>query len=94
MNKEYIEAMVTDRNGNIYISLEQYKKDIDRIKESIITIRKNLLHTKKSMEKLYKKSGSDIESFKALGYIEAINYLTKYLKKLLESHYDIEEEQE
>ena len=42
----------------------------------------DLLSTKKAMKKMYNKR-DDIEGQKALGYIECIDYLDKYLIELL-----------
>ena len=87
MKNNYIEPMVVDAKGNIYISMEQYHKDIDRIKKSLQEVRKRLLHSKNTMKKLYKKRKDDIEGIKALGYVECIEYLDKYLIELLRSSY-------
>jgi len=88
MSKNYVEPMVVDVNGNIYISAEEYNKDMKELKEKIINYRKSLLHSKKNMERLANKSDTDKESIKALGYIEAINILTKDLKNMIEMYDD------
>ena len=83
MNNEKVEPMVVDKKGNIYISMQEYNKDMDKIKENIKKIRKNLLHTKNVMKKLYNAKKNEKEGIKALGYIEAVKYLEKYLLDLL-----------
>lgn len=75
--------MITDKNGNIYISMENYYKDFYKLKSKLQNLRKNLLSTKKAMKKMYNKR-DDIEGQKALGYIECIDYLDKYLIELSE----------
>lgn len=75
--------MITDKNGNIYISIENYYKDYYKLKSKLQNLRKNLLSTKKAMKKMYNKR-DDIEGQKALGYIECIDYLDKYLIEVLE----------
>lgn len=87
MKNTYIEPMVTDMRGNIYISMDQYHKDIDRIKRELQQVRTALLHSKKTMQKMYNRRKEDKEGIKALGYVECIDYLDKYLVELLKSNY-------
>ena len=83
----YVEPMVSDRKGNIYISMKEYHKDVDRIKRGLQEVRQSLKLSKKTMKKLYNRRKNDFESIKALGYIECIDYLDKYLYELLRSNY-------
>lgn len=87
MKNDYVEPMISDRKGNIYISMKQYHKDVDRIKRGLQEVRKSLSGSKKAMKKLYSKRQNDKEGQKALGYIECIEYLDKYLFELLRSNY-------
>ena len=83
----YIEPMISDKKGNIYISMEQYHKDVDRIKRGLQEVRQSLKDSKKTMKKLYNRRKKEREGIKALGYIECIEYLDKYLYELLRSNY-------
>lgn len=74
--------MITDKNGNIYISMENYYKDFYKLKSKLQSLRKSLLSTKQAMKKMYNKR-DDIEGQKALGYIECIEHLDKYLLEIL-----------
>lgn len=87
MNNNYIEQMIADKKGNIYISMEQYHKDVDRIKRGLQEVRQSLKLSKKTMKKLYSKRKKEKEGIKALGYIECIDHLDKYLYELLRSNY-------
>ena len=87
MNDNYIEQMMADKQGNIYISMTQYHKDVDRIKRGLQEVRQSLKLSKKTMKKLYNRRKNDFESIKALGYMECIDYLDKYLYELLRSNY-------
>lgn len=87
MKNNYIEPMIADKKGNIYISMDQYHKDVDRIKKGLKEVRKSLWHSKNSMKKLYSRRKEEKEGIKALGYIECIDYLDKYLYELLRSNY-------
>ena len=83
----HIDSMIADRQGNIYISMEQYHKDVDRIKRGLQEVRQSLKDSKKTMKKLYNRRKKEREGIKALGYIECIDHLDKYLYELLRSNY-------
>lgn len=83
----YVEPMISDKKGNIYISMKEYHKDVDRIKRGLQEVRQSLKDSKKTMKKLYNRRKKEKEGIKALGYIECIDYLDKYLYELLRSNY-------
>lgn len=83
----YVEPMISDKKGNIYISMKEYHKDVDRIKRGLQEVRQSLKDSKKTMKKLYNRRKKEKEGIKALGYIECIEYLDKYLYELLRSNY-------
>lgn len=87
MKNNYEEQIVVDKKGNIYISIEQYHKDVDRIKKGLQEIRKNLLHSKNVMKRLYEKRKDDVEGIKALGYIKCTAHLEKLIIDLIRSNY-------